>query len=114
MKRMSKKILPARNKVRRPEAPLRDDEQDDAENDMEESQEAMIPEQKLPPGNLWTRIIDLENLASNNALAYSFDEDKESFKYDGKYHRSSFEDIQKIYFDPDDIGGARDQTGHGC
>ena len=90
--------------MRLPEAPLREEEQDDTDIVLQQEHQIVVPELPLPPGNLWTRIIDLENLASNNALAYSFDEDKDNFKYDAKCPRSSFEEIQKIYFDPDDFG----------
>ena len=70
---------------------MRDEEDDDAENIINEDQEAMIPDQKLPPGNLWTRLIDLENFAINNVPIYSIDEDTENFKYETKDSSSFIE-----------------------
>ena len=61
---------------------MRDEEEDDEENVLDQSQEVLMPAQRLPKGTLWTRIIDLDDLAGSNALAYSFEEDTANFRYE--------------------------------
>ena len=78
----NKKTYLLRNRERRQERPLIEQEQDEQENESEDNDEPQIPEQELPRGNLWTRIIDFGGLGRRTALAYSFDDDKENFKYE--------------------------------
>jgi len=68
---------------------------------LEASSDDLMPEQELPPGDLWTRIIDFEKLISNTKVAHSFDEDEKSFKYEASGSTALFQQIHKIYFNPD-------------
>ena len=60
----------------------------------------------MPPGNLWTRIFDFENLDKKAKVAYSFDEDRVGFVYDEDGQKNQRRLSHKVYFDPDEAARA--------
>ena len=99
---MVKRIRERQGRHEHQESQPEQQEQRQDENQRQENTEAVILEQELPVGNLWTRIIDFEKLGGNTQFVFSFDEDLESFIYVKEGQENTAHLPHKIYYDPDE------------
>ena len=64
-----------------PEPPLDDEDDEEAEEAAAESQQEAEPGAELPPGNLWTRIMDFKDFDENKLIVFSVEDDLEHYSY---------------------------------